>query len=92
LRQMLCCVGLDYLRTEIFEEWSRYAGEEVEVRRAVEAAREVGGNGLEVLRGWLDEVYDRNLCILSIPQLSRGGARTSGIMWRVVPMFRCIVT
>lgn len=89
---MLCCVRLDYLRTEIFEEWSRYAGEEVEVCGTVEAAREVGGDGLEVLRRWLDEVYNRDLCFLSIPQLDRSGARTSGIMWRVVPMFRCIVT
>jgi hypothetical protein len=35
---MLRCVRLDYLCTEVFEEWSRYAGEEVEVCGAVEAA------------------------------------------------------
>jgi hypothetical protein len=41
LRQVLRCVRLDYLCAKVFEEGSRYAGEEVEVCGAVEAAREV---------------------------------------------------
>ena len=89
---MLCSVRLHYLRTEIFEKRSGYAGEEVEVGGAVEAAREIRGNGLEVLGGWFDEVYDRDLAIVSMVSSEREVARTSGIMWRVVPMFRCIVT
>ena len=61
LRQMLRRVCLHYLGTKVFEERARYAGEEVQVRWAVEAAREVGRDGLEVLRRGLDEIYDWNL-------------------------------
>lgn len=85
-------VGLHNLCAKVFEEGSRYAGEEVEVCGAVEASRQVGCNGLEVLCCWFDEIYDGNLLILSVLKLDRDVARTSGIMWRVVPIFRCIVT
>ena len=61
LRQMLRRVCLHYLGTKVFEERARYAGEEVQVCWAVEAAREVGRDGLEVLRRGLDEIYDWNL-------------------------------
>jgi hypothetical protein len=35
------------------------------VRRTVEATRQIGGDDLDVLRGRLDEVDDRNLAIVS---------------------------
>ena len=92
LRQMLRRVCLDYLGTKVFEERARYAGEEVQVRWAVEAAREVGCDGLEVLRRGLDKIYDWNLYMSASLAVGRGRARTSGIICRVVPMFRCIVT
>ena len=63
---MLCSVCLHHLRTEVLKKRPRYAGEEVEVGRAVEPARQVGGDGLEVLCGWLDKVYDRDLAVISM--------------------------
>jgi hypothetical protein len=61
LRQMLRRVCLHYLGTKVFEERARYAGEEVQICWAVEAAREIGRNGLEVLGRGLDKIYDWNL-------------------------------
>ena len=93
LRQMLRRVCLHYLGAKVFEERTRYAGEEVQVCWAVEAAREDGRDGLEVLRRGLDEIYDWNLFMSAWLLVGRDRrAHTSGIICRVVPMFRCIVT
>jgi hypothetical protein len=61
-------------------------------RLTVEAAREVRGDGLEILGSRLNEIDDRYLPKVSRLQLEAGKAHTSGIMWRVVPIFKCIVT
>lgn len=65
LCQVLCGVRLHYLGAEIFEKWSRYAGEEVQVRGAVQSAREIGRDGLEILRRRLNEIYNWDLRVLS---------------------------
>jgi hypothetical protein len=61
-------------------------------RLTVEAAREVRGDRLEILGSRLNEINDRYLLKVSTFQLGAGKAHTSGIMWRVVPIFKCIVT
>lgn len=63
LGEMLRRVCLHYLRTEIFEKRTWYAGEKVQVGWAVETARQIGRDGLEVLCRGLDEIYDWDLRI-----------------------------
>jgi hypothetical protein len=62
------------------------------VGRTVEATRQIGGDDLDVLRGRLDEIDDRDLAIVSEVLFQSTVPHTSGIKCRVVPMFRCIVT
>jgi hypothetical protein len=61
-------------------------------RLTIEAAREVRGDRLEILGSRLNEIDDRYLLKVSRVWLEVGKAHTSGIMWRVVPIFKCIVT
>jgi hypothetical protein len=60
--------------------------------RTVETPRQIGGHNLEVLRSRLDQVDDGDLFALSKGLCQAEFLRTSGIIWRVVPMFRCMVT
>jgi hypothetical protein len=60
--------------------------------RTVKTPRQVGGHHLEILRSRLHEVDDGYLLVLSMGLRHGDIVRTSGIIWRVVPMFRCMVT
>jgi hypothetical protein len=62
------------------------------VGQTVKATRQVRGDKLKVLRSRLDKIDDGNLFGVSRTPHRSSVARTSGIMCRVVPMFRCIVT
>jgi hypothetical protein len=62
------------------------------VGRTVEATRQIGGDDLDVLRGRLDEIDDRDLADVSEVLYQGSVPHTSGIKCRVVPIFRCIVT
>ena len=51
----------DGLGAEVFEKGPWYAGKEVDVGRAVQAAGEIGGDDVEILRGGLDEIDDGHI-------------------------------